>query len=180
MRNNVRSMVLAAAMGLLAMPLVAAQSQAVDADAAWKAEKVRKEIVTLPFYSVFDHVTISVDGDRVVLDGSVYRPSMRKSVERVAARVEGVAEVVNNVTVQPTSFYDDRLRVALARSLYSSSVLNRYGIQSVPPIHIIVRNGDVTLEGVVNREMEKNVAGIIANGVSGVFSVQNNLRVERM
>lgn len=180
MLKNIRSMIFAAAVGVLAMPLVAAQSQEVSADAAWKAEKVRKEIVTLPFYSMFDHLTIAVDGDRVTLDGSVYRPSMRKSVERVAARVEGVNEVVNNVAIQPTSFYDDRLRIALARSLYSNAVLNRYGIQSVPPIHIIVRNGDVTLEGVVNREMEKNVAGVIANGVTGVFSVQNNLRVERM
>ena len=180
MLKRMQLLTVAAALAMTAMPLVAAQSQSTTEETAWRAEKVRKEIVTLPFYSVFDHVLISVEGDRVTLDGSVYRPSMKKSVERVAARVEGVNEVVNNVEIQPTSFYDDRLRVALVRTLYSNQVLNRYGIQSVPPIHIIVKNGQVTLEGVVNREMEKNVAGIVANGVSGVFSVKNNLRVEMM
>ena len=180
MLKKMRSLILAAAFGVAALPLVASGSQAAMDDAAWKAELVRKEIVTLPFYSIFDHVTIQVEGNQVMLDGSVYRPSMRKSVERVAARVEGVTEVVNNVEVQRTSPFDDRLRVALVRTLYSNQALNRYGIQSVPPIHIIVDNGDVTLEGVVNRDLEKNVAGILANGISGVFSVTNNLRVEKM
>ena len=179
MLKRMRTWALAAVMSVAAAPLFAAQSQATP-EAARTAELVRKQIVTLPFYSIFDYVTISVDGDRVTLDGSVYRRSMVKSVERVAARVEGVNEVVNNVEPARVSTFDDRIRIATLRAIYGHQALNRYGIQSVPPIHILVDNGDVTLEGVVNREMEKNIAGIVANGVSGVFSVTNNLRVERM
>ena len=87
---------------------------------------------------------------------------------------EGVLEYdQNNVEILPTSFHDDRIRVATLRTLYAHPMFNRYGIQAVPPIHIIVKNGDIRLEGVVNREMEKNVAGILANTVSGAFSVTN-------
>jgi hyperosmotically inducible protein len=93
-------------------------------------------------------------------------------------QVEGVNSVVNNIEILPTSFHDDRIRLAVARSIFSNSVLDRYAWGANPPIHIIVRNGDVTLEGVVNREMERNVAGLMANGVSGVFSVTNNLRLD--
>ncbi len=181
MLKKIQWMTMAAALSVTALPLVAAQSQMTsEAETARTAEMVRKQIVTLPFYSLFDYVTIQVEGDRVTLNGVVYRPSMKKSVERVAMRVEGVNEVRNDVEILPPSFYDDRLRVALARSIFGNTVLNRYGFRSVPPIHILVRNGQVTLEGVVNREMEKNVAGIVANGVFGVFSVENNLRVEKL
>jgi len=179
MLNRMRTLALAAAMSVVALPLVAAQSQAAPEDARI-AERVRKEIVTLPFYSVFDFVTIQVEGDKVTLGGDVYRPSMVRSVERVAARVEGVNEVVNNVEAARVSTFDDRIRIAALRAIYGNQVLNRYGIQSVPPIHILVDNGNLTLEGVVNREMEKNVAGIVANGIFGVFKVTNNLRVENM
>lgn len=179
MLNRMRTLALAAAMSIVALPLVASQSQA-DPDAARVAERVRKEIVTLPFYSVFDFVTISVDGDRVTLDGNVYRRSMVRSVERVAANVEGVSEVVNNVEAARVSNFDDRIRLQTLRAIYSHQALNRYGIQSVPPIHILVDNGNVTLEGVVNRKMEKDIAGILANGIFGVFSVTNNLRVDNL
>ncbi len=174
MRGTVRNLALGLALGLAALPAATFNSPE-----ARTAEKVRKEIVTLPFYSIFDHVTFQFEDGVVTLGGEVYRPSLRKSAERVAMRVEGVDRVVNDIEILPSSFYDDRIRLAVARSLYASPALDRYGIQSVPPIHVIVRNGDVTLEGVVNREMERNVAGVLANGVSGVFSVTNNLKLDR-
>ncbi len=155
----------------------ASAMQTLETPQAQLAEQVRKQIATLPFYSVFDNVLLQVNGNEVVLSGSVYRPSMKKSAERVALRVEGVNRVVNNIQVQPTSSFDDRIRVALLRQIYGHQVLSRYAWGAVPPIHLVVRNGNVTLEGVVDREMDKNVAGIVANGVSGVFSVTNNLRV---
>ena len=181
MTRRIRPIALWMALALTALPLAAAApaDTLASQDNARVAEAVRKQIVTLPFYNVFDHVALQFDGETLTLEGEVYRPSMKKSIERVAARVEGVTNIVNNVEVLPTSFHDDRIRVAVLRAVYGNSALNRYGIQSVPPIHIIVRNGEVTLEGVVNREMEKNIAGIAANGVSGVFAVRNNLRVER-
>ena len=180
MLNRMRTLALAAAMSIVALPLVASQSQADAANTARVAENVRKEIVTLPFYSVFDFVTISVDGDRVTLDGNVYRRSMVRSVERVAANVEGVNEVVNNVEPARVSTFDDRIRLQTLRAIYSHQALNRYGIRSVPPIHILVNNGAVTLEGIVNRKMEKDIAGILANGIFGVFSVTNNLRIDNL
>jgi hyperosmotically inducible protein len=176
-----RAAALLVALGVSAFPLLAGPPAPTlaDQDEARIAESVRKQIVKLPFYGIYDHVQFAVEGDRVVLSGDVYRPSMKKSVERVAARVEGVNEVVNNLQVAPTSFYDDRLRLALTRAIYGNTVLSRLGFQANPPIHILVNNGDVTLEGLVNREMEKNIAGIVANSVPGVFSLTNNLRIER-
>ncbi len=173
-----RTLSLGLALGLATLPAASAAASGNSADAV-TAEQVRKQIVKLPFYSIFDHVTFALNDGVVTLDGSVYRPSFRKSMERVALNVEGVRSVVNNIEVLPTSFHDDQIRLAVARSIFTNSVLDRYAMQSNPPIHVIVRNGDVTLEGVVNREMERNVAGILANGVSGVFSVTNYLRLDR-
>ncbi len=180
MLKKPRLFILSLALGLAALPALATSHNGFTDEQARVAEKVRKQIVTLPFYSLFDNVTFSLDGNTVTLNGEVYRPSMRKSVERVALQVEGVNEVVNNLEVLPTSFHDDRIRIAALRALYTHPVLNRYGFRSVPPIHIIVKNGEIRLEGVVNRESEKNVAGILANGVSGAFAVTNNLRVEKI
>jgi hyperosmotically inducible protein len=165
------------ALGLAILPAASAAAPDFQADRV-TAEKVRKQIVKLPFYSIFDHITFRLDDGVLTLDGSVYRPSLRKSAERVALNVEGVNQVVNNIEILPASFHDDQIRLAVARSIFTNSVLDRYAMQSNPPIHVIVRNGDVTLEGVVNREMERNVAGIVANGVPGVFSVTNNLRLD--
>jgi hyperosmotically inducible protein len=178
MLQMIRNTALGLALGLALLPAANAATTGYSAEAV-TAEQVRKQIVKLPFYSIFDHITFQLHDGVVTLNGAVYRPSLRKSAERVAMRVEGVNSVVNNIEILPTSFHDDRIRLAVARSLYSNSVLDRYGLQANPPIHVIVRNGDVTLEGVVNREMERNVAGILANGVSGVFSVTNNLRLDR-
>ena len=141
--------------------------------------QIRKELVTLPYYSVFDDLKFKVDGGKVTLLGSVVRPTLKSSAERVIEDIEGVEQIENQIEVLPNSPNDDQIRRAVYRAIYGQQMFTRYQMQAIPPIHIIVKNGDVTLEGVVATEAEKNNAEIQANGVSGVFSVTNNLRVER-
>lgn len=145
----------------------------------WLREEVRHELVMLPFYSVFDHMAFRIEGESVVLLGQVTRPTLKSDAERVVKKIEGVRGVKNEIEVLPPSGQDDRLRIALYRSIYGHTNLHRYALQAVPPIHIIVHSGHVTLEGVVSTETEKNVAGIQAKTVPGSFTVTNNLRVER-
>jgi hyperosmotically inducible protein len=141
--------------------------------------EVHNELVMLPFYGVFDNLAYKVDPDgTVTLIGQVTRPTLKSDAENVVKRIEGVEKVVNNIEVLPPSSMDDRIRRATYRAIYSNSVLSQYQLRAVPPIHIIVKNGRVTLEGAVARQMDKNVAGIQANSVPGVFSVTNNLQVE--
>ena len=141
-------------------------------------KEVRHELVTLPFYGVFDNLSYKVDPDgTVTLYGQVTRPTLKSDAENVIKRIEGVTRVVNNIEVLPTSINDDQIRRAVYRAIFGNEVLSQYQMRAVPPIHIIVKNGHVTLEGVVARQMDKQVAGMQANGVSGVFSVTNNLRV---
>jgi hyperosmotically inducible protein len=113
------------------------------------------------------------------LMGQVTRPTLKSDAENVVKRIEGVENVKNEIEVLPASPNDDRTRRAVFRAIYSDPAMERYAIQAVPPVHIIVTNGNVSLEGVVAKEADKNIAGIRANGVSGVFSVKNNLRVEK-
>jgi len=142
-------------------------------------KEVRHELVMLPFYGVFDNLAYKVDPDgTVTLLGQVSRPTLKSDAENVVKRIEGVEKVVNNIEVLPTSINDDNIRRAVYRAIYGNSVLSQYQLRAVPPIHIIVKNGHVTLEGVVARAMDKQIAGMQANGVSGVFSVTNNLQVE--
>jgi hyperosmotically inducible periplasmic protein len=142
-------------------------------------KEVRHELVMLPYYGVFDNLSYKVDPDgTVTLLGQVARPSLKSDAENVVKRIEGVAKVVNNIEVLPTSINDDRIRRATYRAIYGNSALQMYQLRAVPPIHIIVKNGNVTLEGVVARQMDKQIAGVQANSVSGVFSVTNNLAVE--
>ena len=141
-------------------------------------EKVRHELVVLPFYNVFDNLAFQVNGNEVTLYGQVTRPTLKSDAEHVVKRLEGVARVHNRIEVLPLSPFDDRLRIRLYRSIYSQPGLDRYALGAVPGIHIIVANGNVKLEGVVSSEMDKNLAYLKANGVPGVFSVQNNLQVE--
>lgn len=140
-------------------------------------EQVRHELVMLPFYNVFDNFSFQVNGDEVILHGQVTRPTLRSSAENVVRRLEGVSKVTNEIEVLPLSPFDDRLRIGLFRAIYSQPGLDRYALGAVPGIHIIVRNGNVRLEGVVMNEMDRNMANIRANGVHGVFSVENNLRI---
>ncbi len=142
-------------------------------------KEVRHELVMLPFYGVFDNLAYKVDPDgTVTLLGQVSRPTLKSDAENVVKRIEGVEKVVNNLEVLPTSINDDNIRRAVYRAIYGNSVLAPYQLRAVPPIHIIVKNGHVALEGVVARAMDKQIAGMQANGVSGVFSVENNLQVE--
>jgi hyperosmotically inducible protein len=141
--------------------------------------EVRHELVMLPFYSVFDHFVFKVNGGEVTLLGYVSRPTLKTSAERVVKGIEGVTSVINEIEVLPVSPNDNRIRQEVYRAIYYQPALSRYAIQSVPPIHIIVKNGDVTLFGVVGSEQDKTIANLQANGVSGVFSVTNNLTVER-
>jgi hyperosmotically inducible protein len=145
----------------------------------WLENKVRHELVMLPYYGVFDNLSYRVDGTRVELFGEVSRPTLKSDAERVVARIEGVDTVVNHIEVLPVSFNDNRIRVAVYRAIFGDSALHRYRLGAVPPIHIIVKNGDVALEGVVANEMDRNIANLRANEVGGVFSVTNNLVVER-
>ena len=142
-------------------------------------KEVRHELVMLPFYGVFDHLEYAVQPDgTVVLVGEVSRPSLKSDAEEVVKDIEGVDRVDNQIKVLPTSPNHDRIRRATYRKIFRNSVLSQYQLRAVPPIHIVVNSGHVTLEGVVARQMEKQIAGMQANSVSGVFSVTNNLRVE--
>jgi hyperosmotically inducible protein len=142
-------------------------------------KEVRHELVMLPFYGVFDNLLYKVSPDgSVTLLGEVSRPTLKSDAERAVREIEGVERVDNQIKVLPVSPNDDRIRRATYRKIYGHNVLSQYQLRAVPPIHIVVNNGHVTLEGVVARQMEKQVAGMQANSVSGVFSVVNNLRVE--
>ena len=167
----------------LAAAAYAAEGQPLDQKSFDRiTREVRHELVMLPWYGVFDTLSYKVDPDgTVTLIGQVSPvrgPTLKSDAENSVKRIEGVTNVVNNIEVLPVSPMDDRIRRATYRAIYSNSVLNQYQLRAVPPIHIIVKNGHVTLEGAVLREMEKQVAGVQANSVSGVFSVTNNLQVE--
>jgi hyperosmotically inducible protein len=171
------------AVSLLVLPVgaVAKNQKFVSvSDRAWNRveREVRHELVTLPFYGVFDNLAFQVDGGTVTLLGQVSRPTLKTDAERVVKSIEGVERVINRIEVLPLSPYDDRIRLATYRAIYGNTALNRYALQAVPPIHIIVKNGNVTLEGVVANEGDKNIADIQARSVPGVFSVTNNLGVE--
>jgi len=163
---------------LLAAQLGFASNHNNNAGMSRVEREVRREIVTLPFYSLFDHFAFSVDGETVTLMGKVSRPTLKSDAENVVKKIEGVEKVNNQIEVLPLSPNDDRLRLALYQSIYGHSVLQTLSVRAVPPIHIIVENGNVTLEGVVLNDMQKQIAGAQANSVSGVFSVTNNLSVE--
>ena len=147
--------------------------------AADLVKEVRHELVTLPYYGVFDNLAYRVDGSKVTLFGQVRDPKLKSDAERAVKSIEGVSAIDNQIEVMPFSSMDDQTRMAVYRAIYSKSSLQRYQLGAVPPIHIIVKNGDVTLEGVVANEMDKNVAGIAANGVGSVHKVNNNLRTDK-
>jgi hyperosmotically inducible periplasmic protein len=140
--------------------------------------QVRNELVTLPFYGVFDNLAFKLDGRTVTLMGQVARPSLKRDAERAVTDVDGVESVVNQIEVLPNSPNDDRIRIAAYRAIYGHTALNRYALQAVPPIHIIVNNGNVTLVGVVANDADRNIANLQANQVNGVFSVKNELRID--
>ena len=145
---------------------------------AWLANQVRHQLVMLPWYSVFDNLEYSVQGNKVVLAGQVVRPILKDEAASAVKHIEGVEEVDNQIEVLPVSNFDDQIRRAELREIYSFPSLQRYGLGTIPGIHIIVNNGHVILEGVVDNQTDKNLAGLRAHSVPNVFSVTNNLRVQ--
>ena len=143
------------------------------------SREVRHELLMLPRVSVFDNLAYRVDGHTVTLLGQVTQPIVKDDAEKSLRGIEGVERIDDKIEVLPLSPNDDRLRLALYRAIYGFNALNRYALPVVKPIRIIVKNGHVTLEGVVANQTDKNIAGIRANDVHGVFSVMNNLQVEK-
>jgi len=187
----------------LVAPLLGQDATSLDAkqQAVQKlAVEIRKEIVTLPQYGVFDNIHFAIKGgDTVILRGQASRPTLKSSIENVVKKIEGVSKVDNQIEVLPLSSNDDRIRAAVYASIYRYPPLQKYtsnrggprgpsvaraagGITNDPPIgyhaiHIIVQNGNVTLTGVVDSETDASLAQIRANSVSGVFSVDNDLQI---
>jgi len=143
------------------------------------AEQVRHQLALLPWYGVFDDLQYQVNGTQVILSGNVspLHDQTKYDAEKVVKRIPGVTQVVNDIHVLSLSRFDDQIRRAEFRTIFSRPGLGRYTLGTIPQIHIVVNNGHVTLEGRVMNEMDRTVAGIAANTVSGVFSVTNNLRV---
>ena len=160
---------------LTVMPAVAMAQGAVDPQLT---KRVRRELVTLPYYGVFDNLAYSIDGGNVTLYGQVVRPTTRSDAERRVKRLPGVTRVVNNIKVLPLSRFDDQIRVATYRSIAGMGGLHRYLRGTNPSLHIVVDRGHVTLEGVVSGRGDRTLAYHAASRVPGVFSVTNNLRVE--
>lgn len=143
------------------------------------AREVRHQLVMLPYFGVFDDLGFTIEGGTVTLVGEVTRPTLKADAAAAVKGVEGVTQVVNNIEVLPLSPNDDRIRRATYRAIYGDAVLSmRYGYRALPSIHIIVKNGNVRLEGVVANEGDRNLAGIRASSVAGAFSVVNDLRLE--
>jgi hyperosmotically inducible protein len=180
--NTFKGKVLAVAAALLLSASAAAAAAPASEQASAEAQlakKVRKELVTLPWYGVFDNLAYEINGSTVTLHGQVVQPSTRKDAGRRVAKLKGVERVVNNIEVLPLSPFDDDIRARTYRAIFGfNSPLFRYGRGVNPSIHIIVNNGRVTLEGVVATEGDRRFAYALANGVSGVFAVTNNLRAE--
>lgn len=165
----------------LASLTAAAQDARRDQPSAKSQERitreVRHELLMLPYFGVFDYIAYKVDGDTVTLLGQVVRPSLKSDAQNVVKRIEGVEKVDNQIEVLPPSPMDDRLRTRLFRAIYQYPPLQKYELGVQKPIRIIVKNGRATLEGVVDSESDKNLVNVRANGVSGLFSVTNNLQV---
>ena len=140
-------------------------------------KEVRHELLMLPWFGVFDNIAFKVDGYNVTLLGQVTRPTLKSDAENAVKHIEGVEHVDNQIEVLPPSPMDDGLRMRLYRAIYGYPSLEKYALGVQKPIRIIVKNGHVTLEGVVDSDADKNVAGLRANGVPGIFSVTNNLQV---
>ena len=141
---------------------------------------VQHELLMLPNYTVFDFLAFRVEpGGTVRLLGQVVRPTLKSDAERRLKGIEGIEQVINDIEVLPVSPADDRIRLAVARNIYRTETLELYGFQTHPSIRIIVKQGRVTLEGVVNSESDKTVAGVKAREIGGVFEVKNNLTIEK-
>jgi hyperosmotically inducible periplasmic protein len=150
------------------------------ADESAIAKEVRHNLLMLPYYGVFDDLGFSVNGSQVTLSGQVNNPTLKSDAGNAVKKVKDVTNVVNNIEVLPLSPADNSIRIAAYRAIYNDpSISVRYAYRATPPIHIIVKNGHIRLEGVVSTEMDKNLIGIRANSVPGAFSVENDLQVSK-
>jgi hyperosmotically inducible periplasmic protein len=140
---------------------------------------VRHQLLQLPFYSVFDYVDFSIDGDKVTLTGQVQRPTLKTHAEAAVKSLEGVGSVVNNIETVPASASDHELGRNIYRAIYEDAILQKYAVEPIPSIHIIVKNGYVTLEGAVNSEADKTLAGGLAGKVANSTGLRNNLVVRK-
>src|SRR6266851_2917615 len=179
MKNKCVFVLLAGLITISGIPALAQQAQQ---EASQKAveriqREVRHELVMLPYLDVFDNLAYKVDGYNVTLFGQVTRPVLKSVAENVVKKIEGVEKVDNQIEVLPPSPMDDQLRLRLYRAIYGYAPLQKYALGVLKPIRIIVKGGHVTLEGVVDNASDKNLAGVRANGVPGVFSITNNLAV---
>ena len=164
--------------------LASAWGQANQAQVPPQAEEriqkeVRHQLLLLPYLTVFDNLAYKVEGYKVTLSGQVTQPVLKSDAENAVKHIEGVERVDNQIEVLPTSPMDDGLRRRLYVAIYGEPALEKYAMPVVKPIRIIVKNGHVTLEGVVDSETDKNLAGKRANTVPGIFSVTNNLQVAK-
>jgi hyperosmotically inducible periplasmic protein len=175
--TTARFAVLAAA-AFTALPLAAADQAGQSTSEQVLVEQVRSALLKLPYYGVFDHLSFQVSGGAVSLSGDVTRPWLKTQAEQAVRAVKGVDGVTSTINVLPLSPFDDRLRLTLLRTVYGQPALNKYAHINAP-IRIIVANGRVRLEGVVLNDGDRNIAYIMANGVSGVFHVENKLKLER-
>ena len=164
------AMLVVAASAAMAAPATSVQQQI--------SQKIHKELVTLPYYGVFDNLAYKVEGDTVTLYGQVLNPTTRSDAARSVAQIAGVTHVINNIQVLPLSPLDDQTRWQTYRAVFGSGDLSRYAMGANPSIHIIVNNGNVTLEGVVANRLDSQLAYTAASRVPYVFSVTNHLRVE--
>jgi hyperosmotically inducible protein len=161
----------------IAMPTIAQPQQNSASEQARITKAVRHELLMLSYLGVFDNIAFKVDGSTVTLLGQVVRPSLKSDAQNVVKHIEGVDKVDNQIEVLPPAPIDSRLRRQLYRAIYGYPALQKYSLSPQKPIRIIVKNGHVTLEGVIDSDADKNLATIRANGVPGIFSVDNNLQV---
>jgi hyperosmotically inducible protein len=181
MLNKIRNkMVALAAVLAIATSAVVAAPKAIDQQGDQPvAEQVRHQLLKLPYYGIFDNLAYKVEGGTVTLYGQVVQPITRSDAEARVKRIKGVEQVINQIEVLPVSSFDDAIRARTVREMYRMGSLYRYTLGVHPSLHIIVRGGHVTLEGVVATKTDKQLAYLAASRVPGVFSVTNNLRAER-
>ena len=153
------------------------QVRAEDFTPQQMVEEARKQVVTYYACGIFDNIQLEAQADKLIVTGQVTQPFKKSDLTKILARVKGVATFENNLEVLPLSTNDDRLRTQVAQAIYGSSSLVNYGNRALPPIHIIVKNGNVTLEGAVGSKMDRQLAEFAARSTPLSFSVTNNLRV---
>jgi hyperosmotically inducible protein len=182
-RKRALNLVLAAALALGAGSAFASSNADVSGSNARLEQRLYKEVhhalAMIPDVTIFDNLAYSVQGGTVTLYGQVRNAFVDDEAKSSVKRLEGVDQVVDKIEVLPVSFNDDRIRRQVAFAVFRDPRLSRYSMGTMPPIRIIVKNGHVDLEGVVATQGDKDVASIRANGVPGVFSVENHLQVEK-